>query len=222
MHQYKKAGLLYFFFFFLFFSLSSVNAFEILEPIENETYSLGILDLVLNESGSGYDWCYYYYNFSVLKHNISCVDSEHRITVPLDTNIRLFVVYNGTTDQTEKNTTFVLNRALTTGKGFILFCLMLFPMVVVFLLMFFGSKLDDEHKPLKYFLYFSSMTFVFVSYYVNMYIIENFIHSTVLMEVFSSRVYGWVYWVILGYFGVYWTYQLLLYMQKRRIEQIEY
>jgi len=223
MHQYKN--LTWILYFFLFFSLSSIafaDGINITNPEQGFFYTVGVLDLELDVAGVGYTDCWYNLNYTLETFPISCNPTGNSIVVVKDGLSNLSVYFNQSGTVYEDSVIFNVNRNLTTGKGFILLGLILFPFFIIFALFYFGSKFGNEHKPLKYFLYFSALAFVFVSHLINMYVIENFIHAGPLMEVFNTRVYGWLFIIILFYFFIYWTYNLFMYLQDNKRRKLDY
>jgi len=207
--------------FFIILSSFSLAELNITEPIANDYYTYGAIDAEFEYNDVGFTNCYYYFNFSPRHRDFDCSNTT-KISVPYDGIVNLTVIMNSTTDQINGSTSFTVNRNLSTGKGFILLGMILFPIIIIFFLVYIGTKFDDEHRPLKYFLYLSGLTFVFVSYYINLYIINNFVHSPDLVRIFSSQIFSWIYLIIIVYFFIYWTYTLFIWMAKNKRRKLEY
>ena len=81
--------------------------------------------------------------------------------------------------------------------------ILLLPLGLCFFFVYLANTLSEEHNPLKWFFRLLALIMIFVIYQgVHILTQLNSTYSA-MADMFSITVYGWIFWVIMGYILIY-------------------
>ena len=136
-----------------------------------------------------------------------------------DTNLTGNYIVNGIGDPSSTATIFSYDFKITntgleaTNYNAILICaLILIPMLLALVLIIGGFVLDDEHNPLRIFLFLLSIILFFVSLNIGVVGINTVYSIPILEDLLGSTVYwvGVVLFAILSYFAIWMLYKVFM------------
>lgn len=104
--------------------------------------------------------------------------------------------------------------AVVGGKMWLLGILLL-PLGLAFLFLYWGATLSEQQEPLKWFMRLLSLVMIFVLFAgANIIISLNPTYSA-LQDLFNFTVLTWVFWSIFGLFLVYFIYRIAIALRMK-------
>ena len=117
-------------------------------------------------------------------------------------------------------TNFVLQNTPDYSVGIIV----LLPLILGFLLMYWATNLGDDHNVLRILIYLSPIPLFFMSYKYAVIVLDKFYILDTLIGSMSDDIYiiGLIFFVIIAYFILYLIVKTINYIGQKQEEKLQY
>jgi hypothetical protein len=185
------------------------DAFGLSEPHNNWTYRSSIIRVNISAPIVSPLDCFYRINYQE-NATFDCTESWFNIEFPFNNGNATFELFMTNTTGTYSVTrTFEIDNDFASGKGALLIILMVAFIILPFLFIWLGLKLENLHIPIKLFFILLGMACGYVFLHFGKLVSEEFIHISTVYDMFDiiTEVYGYVLLAIFSYWMIMilWT-----------------
>jgi hypothetical protein len=192
--------------------------FGVASPRDDWVYRSSIVLVNITGAITNPDLCWYRID-NQDNTTFECTILDFNLEFPINLgNTTLDIFMQNTTSTYLVTRNFSINNDFLSGKGYLLVGLLALFLILPFIFLYYGFKMDSSHIAFKLFITLLGMSCVYIFLHLGRVVSEEFIHLISVTDIFDivTLVYGYILVAIISYYLLSILYTLLYNLVKFR------